>query len=360
MFMNHTLFPAVEAMLAPQALSNLSGQAITTVSQQPLVSEYGRSGSRILSITTNLGEGPCFILKRMSLAWDWLMRSTEDTRCRSVTLWQYGVFDQMPPEIADAVVACAQDGTGWAILMKDVGEMLMPFEPFTEAETRFFLNAMAAFHARFWQMAKLKDPKLGLCQLRHAYQMFSPNIARAEVDKANSIPRRVTEGWELAQIKLPADVRQILQALLDDPTPLCCALERYPYTLVHGDWRHSNQAFAPGAAQLYLLDWQLAVVAQPAVEIGRFLITNSPLLPVSKEEAIEIYRQQLATRLGAQFLLEWWEPQLALGLLGGFLQDGWAALLKASHWDVGEKHRAQWQADIPWWIERVREGAQWL
>jgi hypothetical protein len=358
--MNYTLFPTVEAMVAPEAMSALVSLPIATVSQQAIGSEYGRSGSRILRVTTNNGTGPCFILKRMSLAWDWLMRSTEDTLCRSVTLWQYGIFDQMPSEIAHGVLACAHDRSGWAVLMQDVGEWLVPFEPFTEAEFTFFLQAMAAFHAQFWQMEALKRPDLGLCQLHRIYQMFSPRIARVEIDKENNIPRRVIEGWELVQRELPADVIQILQALLDDPTPLCSALDQYPYTLVHGDWRHANQAYAPGTSKLYLLDWQLALTAQPAVELARFLITNSPLLPVSKEAAIEMYRQQLAIRLGAQFSLEWWEPQLALGLLGGFLQDGWAALLKATHWHVGEKHRAHWQADVPWWIKRVRAGIKWI
>lgn len=358
--MEHALFPTVEAMLAPQAMSEITGQAITAVSQQPLTSEYGRSGSRILSVTTNDGNGPDFILKRVSLAWDWLMRSTEDTLCRSVTLWQYGILDQMPPEIKHGVLACARDGEGWAILMKNVGDMILPFKPFSETKNTFFLQAMASFHAQFWQMEALKRQALGLCQLRHIYQMFSPRVAQVEIDGDNNIPRRVVEGWELAQTKLPADVMKILRDLLDDPTPLVQALQQYPFTLVHGDWRHANQASAPGVDQLYLLDWQLALAAPPAVEIARYLITNSPLLPTSKEAAIETYRQKLAARLGGQFSAEWWQPQLALGLLGGFLQDGWAVALKATHWHVGEQYRTQWQADIPWWLDRVREGAKWI
>jgi hypothetical protein len=275
-------------------------------------------------------------------------------------LWQYGILDQTPPEVAHGVIACARDKDGWGILMQHVGDMLVPFDPFTKAENRFFLNAMAAFHAQFWQMEAIKNPALGLCQLDHLYQMFSPRVARAEMHSDNNIPRRVIEGWELAQAKLPVDVMQILQDLLADPTPLCQALARYPYTLVHGDWRHANQACAPGVDQLFLLDWQLALAAPPAVEMARYLITNSPLLPIAKEAAIEIYRQQLEGRLGTQFSNEWWQPQLALGLLGGFLQDGWAVVLKATHWHVGEKHRAQWQADIPWWLTCVREGVKWI
>ncbi len=355
--MEHTLFPTVKAMLAPDVMSEMTGQAITAVSQKPLMSEYGRSGSRILLVLTNEGQGPSYILKRVSLEWDWLMRSTEDTLCRSVTLWQYGILDQMPPEIAHGVVACSHDGMGWAILMENVSDKIVLFDPFTEAENAFFLNAMAAFHARFWQAAVLQDPRLGLCQLHHIYNMFNVRTARTEMNGDNEIPSRVLEGWTLAQLNLPTDGYEILQALLDDTTPLIKALKRYPQTLVHGDWRHANQACAPGVSHLYLLDWQLAVPAPPAVDLARYLITNSPLLPISKDDTIEMYRKMLAARLGVQFSNEWWQPQLALGLLGGFLQDGWSVVLKATHWHVGEKHRAQWQADISWWLNWVREGA---
>ncbi|KAA3658480.1 MAG: hypothetical protein DWQ04_25000 [Chloroflexi bacterium] len=358
--MTHTLFPTVAAMLAPDVMSEMTGLMITAVSQQPLSSEYGRSGSRILLVTTNHGQGPSYILKRVSLEWDWLMRSTKDTLCRSVTLWQHGILDQMPPEIEHGVVACSHDGDGWAILMENVGDMIVLFDPFTEAENAFFINAMAAVHAQFWQNDVLDNPDLGLCELCDIFNMFNPRTARVELNGDNNIPRRVIEGWELSQFNLPTDVFQILQSLLDDATPFCDALAQYPHTLVHGDWRHANQACAPGVPHLYLLDWQLAVPAPPVVDLARYLITNSPLLPVSKDAVIEIYRHKLAARLGEQFSDEWWEPQLALSLLGGFLQDGWAVVLKATNWRVGARNREQWRADLVWWSEWVRAGAKWL
>ena len=246
--MNHTLFPTVEAMLAPAAISELAGQTITEVSQRPLSTEFGRSGSRILLVTTNQGQGPRFVLKLVSQDWDWLMRSTEDSRCRSVTLWQYGLLDQLPPEIAHGILACANNGAGWGLLLEDVGDRMVPFDPFTQAENRFFLNAMAALHARFWESPEIKNPELGLCHLRHTYHMFSPRAAAPESEGDNNIPRRVLEGWQRARTDLPADVTAILMDLLDDPMPLVRALERYPFTLVHGDWRHANQACAPGRA----------------------------------------------------------------------------------------------------------------
>ncbi|GAB4279857.1 MAG: hypothetical protein Kow0080_32400 [Candidatus Promineifilaceae bacterium] len=354
--MKYALFPTAEAMLLPEMLSELVGQKITAVSLQPVTTAYGRSGSRILIVNTNQGNGPRFILKRASLAWDWLMRHTKDTLCRSVTLWQYGIFDQMPIPICPGVIACARDNEGWAILMEDFSDILLPFAPFTQAQNHFFLEAMAALHARFWQDPALKAPTVGLCKLHHLYAMFAPHTARTEIAGENNIPRRVIEGWALAETILPSDVWQILADLLNTPQPLCEALGQFPFTLVHADWRHANQGHDAAMTKLALLDWQLATAAPPIVDLARYLITNSPLLPTTKEDAVEFYRQQLANRLGTHFANEWWQPQLALGLLGSFLQDGWAVVLKASHWQVGAAHRAHWQADVAWWAEQVRKG----
>ncbi|RMD52592.1 MAG: hypothetical protein D6835_01570, partial [Candidatus Thermofonsia bacterium] len=179
--MKHSLFPTAEAMLLPDTLSKLVGREITAVSLQPLTTEYGRSGSRILIVNTNQNTGPRFILKRVSLAWDWLMRHTEDTLCRSVTLWQYGLFDQMPAPIYPGVIACAHDDEGWAILMDDFSSIILPFTPFTQAQSHFFLEAMAAMHTQFWQNPALKAPTLGLCKLHHLYAMFAPRTARTEM-----------------------------------------------------------------------------------------------------------------------------------------------------------------------------------
>jgi hypothetical protein len=358
--MKYPLLPTIDAMLEPETLSKFTGKSVTAVRQIPLSTDYGKSGSRIIFIETNEGRGPKLVLKRVSSEWDWLMRVTQDHLCRSVTLWQQGIYDLLPAEIDHSVVSCARDEDGWAILMQDVGTTMLPYAPFTKADNTFYLNAMAAMHNRFWQYEPLNDPGLGLCRLRHYYSMFAPRSASPEAYGDNDIPRRILEGWALAWTHVPNAVSSALQSLLNDPAPLQQALRRYPATLVHGDWRHANQGYDVDAQKIILLDWQLAMYAPPAVDLARYLITNSALLPVTKEEAIATYKEELAARLGDKFDEAWWEPQLALSLLGGFIQDGWALVLKATHWPVGANARAHWQADLTWWADQVRLGAQWL
>jgi thiamine kinase-like enzyme len=164
------------------------------------------------------------------------------------------------------------------------------------------------------------------------------------------------------------DVATIVERLLEEPQPLCDALDHYPHTLIHGDWRHPNLGWLAGEAgepdQTVLLDWQFAAAGPPAIDLARYLALNSALLPISKEEAIEFYRRQLAQGLGARYDERWWRPQLELGLLGGFLQSGWAiALDSIARWGEwpqelgGSEH---WRNDLAWWSEQIRRAVQWL
>lgn len=347
--------------MAPENLTELLGQMVSAVSISPLFAEYNKSGSRLSRVEINHGQGPSLILKQVSFSNDWLMRATNDYKTRAVTLWEHGLLDLLPSEITHARLACARENDGGAILLQDVSTEMLPYRSFSLADNALMLEAMAALHATFFENPLLESPDIGLCRLADVYSMFSLETGRREAGGIDDVPKRILEGWAMVKTAVPPDVADIILTLLDDPAPLCEALNRYPHTLVHGDWRHANQGLARnGNPRLILLDWQLATFAPPAVELGRGLGTNSVLLPISKEEAIEYYKIQLARRLGSRFDENWWKPQLALSLLGGFLQDGWAIVLKATHWHVGADAREHWQTDLSWWSDQVRKGAEWL
>jgi hypothetical protein len=358
----HKLFPTMEAMLTPEALSDLKQQHIGSVQQNPLLATYNKSGSHLLSILTNEGLGPKFIVKRVSLDWDWQMRATDDHNCRAVTLWEHGILDQLPAQVRHGVVACARDRDGWALLMEDVSGSLLPYAPLRKHHNHIFLDSMAAMHATFFEDSQLKDPDLNLCTLYHTYTVFGPQTAGREINGLDEVPQRVREGWQLVEAELPADIVEMILPLVEDPTPLCRALSHYPFTLVHGDWRHANQGLISSGRKQYaiLLDWQLAAAVPPVIELARYLGTNSALFPVSKESCIAYYKRSLAKKLGRRFDEEWWQPQLTLGLLGGFVQDGWAITLKATRWEITAHQRTHWQTDLQWWIDKIRVGARYL
>lgn len=360
----HALAADVDELLAPSHLSALAGETVHQVTVTPITPAFAKSGSALLQVATNGGDGPRFVLKRVNVHRDWLMRATDDHRCRSVTLWQYGILDRLPPAIVHGVVACARDGEGYALLMRDFGGRLMSNTPFSEERNRLFLDAMAAMHATFLddESTPLTAPELGLCELHHVYRMFSPAVGEAERAGVDEVPKRIIEGWAAVRSVVPPDVVRIVEPLLRDPQPLCRALARYPQTLVHGDFRHSNLGVTSdsGSDRVVLLDWQLATRGTPSVELGRYVGANSALLPGAKEESLRHYAAALRRFLGETGDVWWWEDQLALGLLGGFVQDGWAIVLKATTWDVGADAREHWKADLGWWCDRVREGAKRL
>lgn len=360
-----SLYSSLDEMLAPATLSALEGRPVHYVRCLPFKSQHSLSGSSFLKVETNGGGGTKYVVKRTSLAVDWIMRGSEDTLCRSVRLWQYGLLDRLPPAIDHTIVACAQDGDGWAILMRDVGPALVPSARFSQELNERFLVAMAQLHAAFWQAQDLDDPRLGLSSLRQLYSVLSPHTGRREAGGPDAIPPLILKGWDLFKTVVAEDVAAIIHTLLDDPKPLCAALGRYPHTLVHGDWRHTNLGWLPGEpGQVALLDWQFATAAPPAVDLARYLAQNSAFLPIGKEEAIEFYRRQLAQELGANYDARWWRPQLELSLLGGLLMFGWAiALDSIAEWgelspELGGPD--YWRSDLAWWSEQTRRAVQWL
>jgi hypothetical protein len=68
------------------------------------------------------------IVKRASYAIDVIRRLSEDVRCREQLIWQHGLLDRLPAEVASPIVACATDNDGCTLLMCDVEGLLQRLE----------------------------------------------------------------------------------------------------------------------------------------------------------------------------------------------------------------------------------------
>lgn len=360
--MRREVFGSSEELTGPETLSAIEGRRITDVHCEPFHSVDGLSGGKLWRVGTNGGAGRQYVLKRFSWDSDWVMRATGDERGRAIVSWQTGLLDRLPPEISAEVVACARDGSGWAVLLNDVSAAMIPpgDDHISEADNEQFMEAMAALNAEFWDEAEAVDPALGFCSLHQRYSALAPRTLRPEASGPDPIPPMALKGWELLPDLVDTDVAAIMGRLLDDPTPLVSALTFYPQTVVHGDWKLGNLGIHRGARQrVVLLDWAFVGPAPPAVELAWYLAVNCARLPVSKEATIAHYRQSLRRRLGDRFDDAWWRPQLELGLLGGFLQLGWPKAYGAAR-SESEAVRVRERAELAWWSERVREGARWL
>jgi hypothetical protein len=367
--MKHTLYNSIEEMIRPDTLSKLENKTFTATRLAPFQGVGGRSGSKFLALhttnglQTNNGKGPRYVIKRVSREWDWIMHASGDRYGRTTTLWQHGMLDRLPSEIEHTVVACAEDGAGRAILMRDVTETLLPNgEPLSEEKNVLILDAMAALHVAFWEDPALDDPDLNLCPPEQLFSWASlERVQQVYAVCPNEIFDMMIEGWSLLSTHVDAGVAELLRSLAQDPSPLCTALAHFSRTLVHSDMRTANLGVVHGASPcLILLDWMRAVATVPALDLAWYLATAAPReLLIPKETVIGMYKQRLAQRLGNRFDESGWQPQLELGLLAGFLQ---IACFKAwfATYSETEQQKIREQADLRWWSEHAVEWAKWL
>ncbi|HXG35652.1 MAG TPA: phosphotransferase, partial [Dehalococcoidia bacterium] len=285
------LFPDIESLISLETLSALTNDTIRQVERAPLSHVDGLSGGKLERIISNGGAGPRLVLKRIAYEWDWVMRVSDDKQCRAVISWQSGLLDRLPPEVSHEVLACALDGDGWAILMRDVAHYLIPpgDDKLSEIENSRFIAAMAALNAAFWEQPEAADPSLGFVDLRQRYALLSPQVLEREAADTDEIPRIAIQGWQLLESLVEPDVASAVRSVHSDPSKLGRALQEYPQTVVHGDWKLGNLGLYPQPdGPVIVLDWAAVGPAPPAVELAWYLAVNSARLPVSKEETIQL------------------------------------------------------------------------
>ena len=212
----YTLFASVEEMLAPATLSELLARSVTRVACQSMDGHSGLAGGRLSYVNTNLGR---FVLKQMSIDFDWIMFASEDKQCRAVRLWQYGLLDQLRPQVEHKIIASAHDGNGWAILMHDLTGYTYSWDkPMTPALVPVFLDRLARLHAAFWNDPRLPDPRLGLCDpARLLDQTSLPMVQKHANLSMGVIPEWISGGWAVMEELLDPGTFIHMKDLIENP-----------------------------------------------------------------------------------------------------------------------------------------------
>jgi hypothetical protein len=305
-----------------------------------LVADDGKSGVPIERVV--IGGHP-YIAKHMEVGGDWLARATGDLGLRQLLLWERGMYQRMPSCIDPVVVNVARDGRHGVLLMHDVGEHLVPEgdDPIPLEQHLRFLEHFATMHAAFWGW----EDDIGLTTDAMRYTMFGPSVVRVEAARGNVsvVPPLIGQGHELLRA---SDARgaAIALALLDDPDPLVAAVARTPRTFLHGDTKMGNLGSHPDGRTI-AIDWAYAGSGIPASEITWYLAINAARLPQSKEATIAAYRAALE-RQGID-TEAWWDTQIALALLGAFVQFSWEKALGGGD-------------ELAWWDARAVEAERYL
>lgn len=305
------------------------------------IDSAGKSGALLEHVTIG---GEPFVVKYLDPSTDWTMRAAGLDTSPTLALWRRGILAGLPDCLNQPIVGVAQQGEVTVLLMRDVGDWLVPVsdDPISLDQHLRFLDHMAAMHASFWETGLDID----VVDSRTRYLELSPQTAEREAALGydHPLPRLIGEGWpRLAEVAPTAAA--IVTPLAVDPGPLVELLTDGPQTLVHGNWKLDNLGTDPQQRTI-VLDWELPGRGPALSDLTWYLSINCRRLPHSKQAAIDAYREALERHGIATE--PWWSRQLGLCLLGTLVQFGW------------EKAFAGYDDELAWWEARAVEGATLL
>jgi hypothetical protein len=311
----------------------------------------GWSGARFSMIERRARPGippERFVLKRTSLATDWIAAATDDAVIREA--WLANV-ESGPPT---AYLGAASDGTEAAILMPDLSVELLAWERpghdvvADPGVVQRVIEGLAILHSGSWPVlvdgaehGPPGDPAFPWCPLPERLTLTARQTCLRHIERG--IPagvesaRKLLAGWDAFDRSAPAAARHLVAELGGDPTPLVVALRRLPFGGLHGDVKLANVAIGPDDA-FRLIDWQMTLRAPVAVELGWFIVTNSAALPEPPDRILERYRRAALLVEAARTSsgehppmghISDWDAQVDLARIVGLLLRGWRKGLDA-------------------------------
>lgn len=280
--------------------------------REPFKTDDSKSGAVLERVVI---DGESYVLKHFDHHTDWLLRATGDAGCRAVACWELGLYDAVAPEIDATVVGAARERGGvGALLMRDVGEWLVPEGDVVVdlATHRALVESMAWQHAAMWGW---RDT-VGLTPMANRFHMTSPALCAAELARTGD-PKfsGALDAWRTFDEVRPA-LAAAARRLVADPWPLVSAMAETPWTFLQGDWKLGNLGRHPDGRTI-LLDWDRPGAGPGLTDLAWYLAVNCDRLPEPKEAVIGAYRAALEA--AGIDTAPWWERQLDLCLLGAYL-----------------------------------------
>ena len=339
----------------------------------------GWSGATFTSLLD--GYGRRFVLKRTSLAIDWIARATLDADLREAWLASRpaGALSWIPRAVVPYLGAAA-DGDGVAILAPDLSTELIAWErpghdPAIDADTMTrVILAIARLHSTPWSrmleatVERDDEPAPPWCPVAERLTLLSPVAAAQYVAEGNAVGDRFLTGWSAFDRLASPAARDLVERLGADVAPLVTALDRLPSLGLHGDLKLANIALLPDD-RVGFIDWQMTMRAPLAVEMGWFLVSNSGSLPLPPDEVMAGYRDALDWDSGRWAygdepndfagLAGDWDAQLGLSWIVGLLLRGWRKGLDA-HAGAMLPSRVSAVDDLEWWSRHAVDAADRL
>jgi hypothetical protein len=332
----------------------------------------GWSGATFTSLVD--GYGRRYVLKRTSLAGDWIARATRDHDLREG--WCAEVTSTWLPRAVMPYLGAAADPDvpdGVVILTPDLSNELIAWErpghdPVIDPATlERVLTAVARLHSlptasltRTIDDVALDPP---WCPVAERLTLLAPPAAARYAAAGNPVGDRFMAGWDAFRRRAGADAIDLIDRLGDDPGPLVDALARSPAVALHGDLKLANVALLPGD-QVAFIDWQLTMHAPIAIELGWFLVANSASLADPPPEVMAAYRRALDWNrwgylepgLDGSSVTGDWETTLDLTWIVGLLLRGWRKGLDAAA-GIALPSGLTAADELDWWARQAVEAA---
>jgi hypothetical protein len=337
--------PADPAVGLPNLASVLAAHGLEGVPEEPMRHD-GWSGAQLTRLARP--DGARFVLKRDSLARDWIARVTGDVPELREALLVAG-RSALPAPVRLPHLAVARDGEDVVLLMPDLTGALLTWEaPIDVATVDRVVAALAALHGSPWH--EQLPAEFPWTDLRRRVLLLTREAAAAYEAEGNPVGERFRLGWDAFDRHASTEARVLVKELTAERGPLLEALDRLPKAGLHGDLKLGNVGLARDGTA-YLIDWQMTIVAPVAVELGWFLVCNVAGLPLPPDEVLERYR--LAAGRPAD---DRWAAERDLAILVGLVLRGWRKGLDA---DVGLVTACGWTAaeDLAWWSAESLDAA---
>jgi hypothetical protein len=285
------------------------------------------------------------VVKRVVPLDGWMGRATRDDQGRSARLWLDGQMARLPVQLDTAIQRVEPDDGGYWVHMRDISEHLLGDERRLGPDELYaILGAAAGMHREFHG-----EDVPSATRVEDFLTIGSAATTAREVDEPDLPPKQLPAGWDAFAQAAPGDVASAIAAMLVDPAPLAAALARDGLTLTHGDLRDDNMGILGN--DVFLIDWDLAAMATPGVELSWFLLQDAWRTDVPREQIIDMAMAaegDLLDRRG-----------LALGAVAGLCTYGWLLGHSAVvHPDPAE--RAWAQEELAFWTPLAREGIEAL
>jgi len=309
------------------------------------------------------GGGDRFVLKRDSLARDWIARATNDGPLLREA-WFAAHGPPLPSPIQAPYLGAGVDGDEFGILMPDLTGVLFDWDaPISVEELDHVLGGLASLHAYPWTVSGHLEGGMW-CPLRERVTL----ICRASLERPGpareAVANRILPGWDAFDRQAGPAARDLINSLGEQPQPLLDALSGLPRTLIHGDLKLANVGIERDGT-IDLVDWQMVAVAPVAVELGWFLVSNVASLPLAPAAILDRYETKVAYAIsdneedhgwvGSNPAADW-EQQVDAAILVGLLLRGWR---KGSDAEAGLTLASGVSAadDLAWWCDRALEAA---